>query len=322
MRYASPEPQARLACRYGRSVDAGAAFDGLGVTGAVCAAAVTGEGAAIGFNADQPVVPASVMKVQIALAVENAIADGSLIGRERRRLPPEDRTPGPVGVSLMSDEVSMSVRDLVVAMLTISDNVATDELLDVVGLEQVNRTTQQLGLEHTLITSSLKDMLHAMAVEAGFSNYAALVDHDPDIAGEPSEEEVRMRIARSSELDPARGSRTTATDTIALLQAIWTDGAGPAQACTAVRQAMSRQLTRHRIASGFGPEVTVCAKSGGLMGIVRNEAGVVTFPDGDAYAIAVFSQRRPGQTINPALVDAGIGRIARAITDEMRASHA
>jgi fatty-acyl-CoA synthase len=36
----------------------------------------------------------------------------------------------------------------------------------------------------------------------------------------------------------------------------------------------------------------VAAKSGGLMGIIRNEAGVVTFPDGAAYAVAVFTRKR------------------------------
>jgi hypothetical protein len=52
---------------------------------------------------------------------------------------------------------------------------------------------------------------------------------------------------------------------------------------------------------------TVAAKSGGLLGIVRNEAGVVTFPDGAA-------------STDPALIDAGIGRIARALIDRLRES--
>jgi beta-lactamase class A len=35
----------------------------------------------------------------------------------------------------MKDEASMSVRDLVIAMLTVSDNAATDELIAAVGLD-------------------------------------------------------------------------------------------------------------------------------------------------------------------------------------------
>lgn len=81
---------------------------------------------------------------------------------------------------------------------------------------------------------------------------------------------------------------------------------------------MGHQLTRHRIAAGFGPDVRVAAKSGGLMGLVRNEAGVVTFPDGEQYAVAVFTRSTPSTTTDPALIDAGIGRVARALVDELR----
>jgi beta-lactamase class A len=81
---------------------------------------------------------------------------------------------------------------------------------------------------------------------------------------------------------------------------------------------MAGQLTRHRIASGFGPDVTVAAKSGGLMGLVRNEAGVLTFPDQQRYAVAVFTRSTPATTTDPAHIDAGIGRTARALIDELR----
>ncbi len=42
---------------------------------------------------------------------------------------------------------------------------------------------------------------------------------------------------------------------------------------------MEQQPTRHRIGAGFPPGVHVAAKSGGLMGVVRNEIGVVRHPD-------------------------------------------
>ena len=80
-----------------------------------------------GVNADQPAIPASAIRIQVALVVENAIAAGSVEGAARRVMSPDRRTPGPVGISLMRDDVAMSVRDFVVAMLTISDNVAIDE---------------------------------------------------------------------------------------------------------------------------------------------------------------------------------------------------
>ena len=68
---------------------------------------------------------------------------------------------------------------------------------------------------------------------------------------------------------------------------------------------MARQLTRHRIASAFRTPVRVAAKSGGLAGVVRNEIGVITYPDGRRYAAAVFTRCLPGS--DDAAINAAIG---------------
>jgi beta-lactamase class A len=289
----------------------------LGLTGAGYAEPVSG-GKGAGFNADRLVIPASVMKIQVALTIENLIAEGALAADAPRLLSSQHRTPGPVGVSLMQDDVSISLRDLVVAMLTISDNVATDELISVATLDEINRTTADLGLPQTRIVTDIQGMLDGIGRELGFSDYQSLIAHDSAAVGSPSESEIQSALVASSAMNPTRGNRTTAADTVALLQSIWTDRAGPRAACASVRQTMARQLTRHRIASGFAPPVTIAAKSGGLLGVVRNEAGVVTYPDGYAYAVAVFTRRDPGTTIDPAVIDAAIGKIARALVDELR----
>jgi len=289
----------------------------LGLQGAAYAAPVAG-GHGVGFGVDELVAPASVMKVQVALTVESLIAAGSLDGSARRLMRSDDRTYGPVGIPLMRDDVSMSVRDLVVAMLTVSDNVATDELIAVAGLDEINRTTLKIGMVRTRIASDIRTMLDEIARDLGFSDFRTLATHDPDMSGAPSEDEIRRGIAASSPMDPARGTRTTAAETVLLLQSIWTDSGAPPNACAAVRQRMAQQLTRHRIASAFGPPITVAAKSGALLGVVRNEAGVVTFPDGAAYAVAVFTRREVSISVDPGRIDAGIGRIARLLVEQLR----
>lgn len=99
-----------------------------------------------------------------------------------------------------------------------------------------------------------------------------------------------------------------------LLRLIWTDQAAPAAACSRVRSVMSRQLTKHRIASGFRSPVGVAAKSGGLAGVVRNEIGVATYPNGQRYAIAVFTRAQPGAD------DAAIGAAAAAGVAALRST--
>jgi beta-lactamase class A len=283
-----------------------------------CCAARVGSDELVGEALHDAVTPASVMKLQVALTALTEIHEGRLDGAATVSLDASNRTPGPVGMSLFDDPVRMSVRDLLVPMMTISDNVATDALIELVGLESINATTQRLGLADTLVTSSLKQMLDTMAIDAGFPDYAHLVRHAPAVDGPPSEGEVRRRIAASSALDPHRGSRTTPADMVRLLQAIWTEAAAPPAVCARVRALMGQQLTHHRIASGFGPGFVVAAKSGGLMGIVRNEAGVVTDPDGAAYAIAVFTRRPITSTADPAQIDRAIGSVAKDLVQQLR----
>lgn len=81
---------------------------------------------------------------------------------------------------------------------------------------------------------------------------------------------------------------------------------------------MLHQLTRTRIASGFDSSVTVAAKSGALLKVVRNEVGVVTLPNGSAFAVAVFTRQHLGEAIDGAQIDAAIGRVARSLVDELR----
>ena len=297
-------------------MNAAGVLDELGLDGAAYAAPVQG-GRGLGFNQNAPVAPASVMKVQVALATETLIARGELDGRMRVQLRHDGRTPGPVGISLMRDDVEMSVRDLVVAMLTISDNAATDELIAVVGLDEVNRIVSELGLGHTVITADLRQTLDAVARDAGFRDYQALVAHQPSSDGRPSDAEIRQAISGAQALDPRHGTRTTAFETVTLLQALWTDQFPP-QACQNIRSAMSKQLVKTRIASGFDGSVSVAAKSGGLLGVVRNEAGVVTYADGHSYAVAVFTRKGPENATDPVEIDQAIGRIARILVDQLR----
>ncbi len=232
----------------------------------------------IALDADEPVMPASVIKVLIAVEVETQMAEGRLDPTQRVRLGDAERTPGPVGMSLFEDEVEISLRDLVTAMLTISDNVATDALLARVGLDAVNGSADRLGMTATHLASDLRTMVTS----------------------------------------PDTTTRTTARDMTRLLRAIWTDDAGPPQACRRIRNCMTRQLTRSRLAGGFGRTASVAAKSGGLRGMVRNEIGVVSYDDA-AYAVAVFTRSNTPQTDERA-VNAAIGEAAADAVGRLRQS--
>lgn len=280
-------------------------------TGWLCVAADEPAGE-VSVSADEPVVAASVFKVLVALAVESAFIDGRLDPTRSVHLTAEGRTPGPTGLSLFEDEATASTRDLVSAMLTISDNVATDALLDLVGIDTCNRLAVHLGVSDTVIVSNLSDMTASIARDAGFEDWNAMTAWQTADAPAVERADIEERIRASSALDPATATRTTARDMCTLLRLIWTDRGGPPVACRRVRNHMGHQLTRNRLAAGFPPPWQVAAKSGGLLGIVRNEVGVIERqqPAPNRFYAAVFT--RAEATTTEARVNAAIGTTAAA----------
>jgi beta-lactamase class A len=147
-------------------------FEQAGCSGQVCVLSLDGA-QEVAVDADRSVVTASVFKVSVALEAETQFADGRLDPRERVSLPATARTPGPIGFSLFRDDVEVSLQDLVVAMLTISDNDATDALLDRIGIDAVNASPVRLGLAETVIASDLGTIINSIGRAAGFADWDA-----------------------------------------------------------------------------------------------------------------------------------------------------
>ena len=285
-------------------------FEQAGCTGQLCVQSLDG-GQEAAIEADRSAVAASVFKVSVALAAETQFAEGRLDPRERITLSAANRTPGPIGFPLFNDDVEVSLRDLVVAMLTISDNMATDALLGRVGIDAVNAGSARLGLANTVIAADLRTIVNSIGHDAGFKDWDAIWEWAVQPHSEDDEARLTVRMAAANALIPSRTTRTTPREMAALLRLIWSDDAGPPQACERVRQLMGRQLTKHRLAAAFLPPARVAAKSGSLIGVVRNEVGVIEYPDGRGYAAAVFTQaHHPWR--NEAAINAAIGAAAAA----------
>jgi beta-lactamase class A len=288
-------------------------FRAAGCDGWLCALDVDGPGE-VAHGADTVVVAASVFKVLVALEFFRRVGAGDLDGGERVRLGPAGRTPGATGFSTFADEVDVSLRDLVRMMLVVSDNAATDVVLDRVGLAAVNRTAASLGLAATVVQEPLRTVIASIATDAGFADWDDLQAATGPDAPPEFVAEVRRRLATVRALVAERTIRTTARDMATLLRLIWRDEAG-----RPVRDLMAAQVTRHRLATAFDPDVRVAAKTGSLLGVVRNEIGVVTYPDGGRYAVAVFTRaHEPYHGENE--IDRAIGAAAATAIARLRAT--
>jgi beta-lactamase class A len=293
-------------------------FARAGCRGWLSAQEVDGPGE-VALGGDEPVVAASVAKVPVALEFFRQVEAGRLVATERVRLRPGELTPGPVGFPTFADEVEVSLRDLARMMLVISDNAATDILLDRMGVPAVNTRVAALGLTDTVVVGTLRELVASIGRDLGFAGWSELQEAADDPRASPEYvADLRRRLVTASAFDPRRTTRTTARDMCALLGLIWRDEAGPPRACARVRELMAAQVTRHRLASGFPAGVKVSAKSGSLLGIVRNEVGVVQYPDGARYAVAVFT-RADEPFRNDSEINAAIGTAAAQAVGSLRA---
>lgn len=279
-----------------------AAFADAGVTGWLHAVDID-SGAETGVDADHPVVTASVHKLCLLVALHQMDAEGRLALTEQVEYSPDDRAPGPTGISAMLDPVRMSLRDAAYLMIAVSDNAAAESLLRRVGLPALNASMARLGLDHTLAVSTFAEMLATVRKDAGPGGAAMLAE--PHV------------IARLRALDPARTNRSTPRDMTRLLTALWRDEACPAHHGAAMRRMLGLQVWPHRMASGFPfDDVLVAGKTGSLP-TLRNEVGVVEYPDGGRYAVAVFTRAaNPAATLPAA--DAVIGTAARIAVNALR----
>jgi beta-lactamase class A len=282
-------------------------FAEAGAVGAVHAREIGTNGREVDVGADVAVVLASVFKIPVAVAYAREVAAGRLDPAERATVSARYRIGG-IGTAGCADDVGMSWRDLALFMLTMSDNAATDVLYHRLGRSAVDAVLADLGLARTRLIGCCEDLFATVSadLQAGDGE-----DIDALLAAATPEQVEKLAV-----LDPERTSASTPREITALLEAIWSDRAGPAEACAEVRSIMARQIWPHRLSSGFPSDVQVAAKTGTLPG-VRNEAGVVTYPDGRRYAVAVFTRANSFAPRLPA-VDASIGRAARLAIDHLR----
>jgi beta-lactamase class A len=254
---------------------------------------------------DEPVVMASVYKLPLLVAFCRRVDAGDLDPREQETVDPDGRTAGPTGLSVMRDPVTMSWRDLACSMIAVSDNAAADVLLRRVGVEQVNETLSDLGLERTRVLGGTADVFRSLVADTAAADTAAAFRTLTSNDAAPA---VRA-------YDAVLASATTPRDMTRLLAAIWSDRAASPQQCRFARELLGAQAWQHRLRSGFPPVGVRVAGKTGTLAAVRNEVGVVQFDGERPVAVAVFTRAARAEEMLPR-ADAVIGQAGRlAVTD-------
>jgi beta-lactamase class A len=142
--------------RTARMVALAAALDSMadahrGIVGYTVHALETGE--RIERLGDEPFQTASLIKVPILVTLFDMVEKGQISLDDRVRVLKVDKVPGSGMLQNLHDGLEVTIRDLSFLMITISDNTATNLLLDKVPMRRVWEKMEALGLPRTKVHS-------------------------------------------------------------------------------------------------------------------------------------------------------------------------
>jgi beta-lactamase class A len=123
-------------------------------------------------DGDRVVTAASTVKVPILVAVLRLVARGEVALADPVRLG-EQRVGGSGPLAALTSVTQLQVGELLDLMITLSDNDATNALLDLVGLSVVDRLCPELGMARTSVRRRVMDL---EAVRAGRDNTTCAAD--------------------------------------------------------------------------------------------------------------------------------------------------
>lgn len=126
------------------------------------------------YRAGERHIAASVIKLFLMAAVFQNFEDGRLHETDRITVRRSDCVPSCGVLNYLSEEQTMSIRDLVELMIIVSDNTATNVLFDLAGRERVNWFLQrQLGVDNTVFG---RKMFDSESAAKGIENYVTAAD--------------------------------------------------------------------------------------------------------------------------------------------------
>jgi beta-lactamase class A len=217
------------------------------------------------YHADRWFHAASTIKVAILLGVFGAIFRGELLPQSRvhvrnRFLSALDGTPYRVRIDRdASPDVhrnvgkTLRVSELVDAMITTSSNLSTNLLLDLVGLDVLQRTIEGFGLEGIDLRRGVED---ERAFEQGINN------------------------------------RVTSRGLACLLQLIGEERAFSPTLSRQMRDVLLGQQFRGGIPAGLPSDARVAHKTGEIS-TIAHDAGLVYLPGRRPYALVVLTEWEP-----------------------------
>ena len=263
-----------------------------------------GTGSEIRFNDDVIFPTASTFKTVLLYEMYRQVDQGKVDPKSRFVLTDDMRVPGSGVLQDLDAGATLTIKDVAMLMITVSDNAGTDQIYKLIGHEPVSATLERLGMHHTYLPMGCWGIL------------SKLHDLDPDDPNLTYDELNRLLHEKESGPDSFALKETpendisTPSDMLILLEAIERGEGLSTSSRDAMFDIMRRQKYTDRIPGLLPFAARVAHKTGSIHG-VRNDVGIVYYGD-KKYAIALMSKRgEHGMDATRMLAE-----VSRAVFDE------
>ncbi|KQL44603.1 serine hydrolase [Brevibacillus choshinensis] len=233
---------------------------------------------------------ASCYKVPILATLFREVEAGTIDLNTRVRLSLTDRVPGSGVLKEFDPGSEVSLKDLATLMIIVSDNVGTDKILELVGVNHTDQYMKSIGLQDTYVNLTCWQLL------------SLVVNLDPELHSNEQYEEVSLRLFQAKHdkrsivfTKSIENNVSTPADMALLLEKIARKELISKKACEQMIDIMKRQHFRDRIPNLLPAGTPVACKSGSVGG-VHNDIGIIYLPEEKGTVIvSAFSENNSSQ---------------------------
>ena len=236
----------------------------------------------IGHREDELFGLASVIKLPVLVTLYEEVIEARADLRERVTYRATDKVPGSGVLQDLDDGLTLTLRDLAVLMITVSDNTAAEMLTDRLTKPRIEAAMARYGLGSIRMPLGVRALLYE------------LVDLDHTKPGQYDEARALLRASAGSggrAVVPDQTDRASARDLCRLMEMIGKREILDEASCDDILDILRRNKSDSRIPALL-PKATVVAHKTGTIRGVRNDVGIVYAPSG-AYAVAILSRGLP-----------------------------
>lgn len=234
--------------------------------GVVGVTLIAPNGERFSYNGDRRFVAASTVKIPLMLEIYREIEQGERSLDDKYVLRDEDRAVGGGHsgvIGYLSDGMVFTLNDLIYLMISISDNTATNVLIDMAGMDRVNATMQSIGMANSTLGRKMKG-----------------------------------RAAQGDEQE----NWATPNDYARVIQALLNHEAASPESCDQMIAMLEKQQNQRRI-SRYLPQrddIRWGSKTGGVKG-AHSDAGFITSPKG-TLIVSVFTENLPDAHVSEEVI--------------------